>query len=84
MGFSAYSESCSARRFAQPAVEHLDDERKKIYKDAYLRNTKQALKRGVFGSPFYFFEGDCFWGQDQLGFLEELLSNQVYTNGLNY
>ena len=49
--------------------------RGKIYKDAYLRNTKQALKRGVFGSPFYFYEGDYFWGQDQLGFLEDLLAN---------
>ena len=55
----------------------VDKARKKIYRDAYLRNTKQALKRGVFGSPFYFYEGDYFWGQDQLGLLEELLSNQV-------
>ena len=53
----------------------VNEARKKICKDAYLRNTKQALKRGVFGSPFYFYEGDYFWGQDQIGFLEELLAN---------
>ncbi len=32
----------------------VNEARKKVYKDAYLRNTKQALKRGVLGSPFYF------------------------------
>ena len=53
----------------------VNEARKKICKDAYLRNTKQALKRGVFGSPFYFYEGDYFWGQDQIGFLEELLAD---------
>ena len=52
--------------------------RKKACKDAYARNTKQALKRGVFGSPFYFYEGDYFWGQDQLGFLEELLAGKAF------
>jgi len=36
-------------------------------------NTLEAQKRGVFGSPFYFFHGHAFWGQDRLDFLEELL-----------
>jgi 2-hydroxychromene-2-carboxylate isomerase len=38
------------------------------------RNTREAQDRGVFGSPFYFFEGHIFWGQDRLPFLEDVLS----------
>ena len=36
-------------------------------------NTREAQKRGVFGSPFYFLGKDYFWGQDRLDFLEEAL-----------
>ena len=34
------------------------------------RNTDLAVERGVFGSPFYFFRGVPFFGQDRLFFLE--------------
>jgi 2-hydroxychromene-2-carboxylate isomerase len=33
--------------------------------------TKEAAERGVFGSPFYIFQDDLFWGQDRLQFLEQ-------------
>jgi 2-hydroxychromene-2-carboxylate isomerase len=35
-------------------------------KAEYRRYTEEAIGRGVFGSPFYFFEGERFWGQDRL------------------
>jgi 2-hydroxychromene-2-carboxylate isomerase len=35
--------------------------------------TKEATERGVFGSPFYIFQDDLFWGQDRLQFLEQRL-----------
>jgi 2-hydroxychromene-2-carboxylate isomerase len=35
--------------------------------------TKEAAERGVFGSPFYIFQDDLFWGQDRLQFLEQRL-----------
>jgi 2-hydroxychromene-2-carboxylate isomerase len=35
--------------------------------------TKEATERGVFGSPFYIFQDDIFWGQDRLQFLEQRL-----------
>ena len=35
------------------------------------RNTKEAQERGVFGSPFYIFGKEVYWGQDRLDFLEE-------------
>jgi 2-hydroxychromene-2-carboxylate isomerase len=38
------------------------------------RNTQEAQDRGVFGSPFYFFEREMYWGQDRLQFLEDVLA----------
>ena len=37
----------------------------------YQGNTERALSAGVFGSPFYVFAGEKFWGQDRLDMLEE-------------
>jgi 2-hydroxychromene-2-carboxylate isomerase len=39
----------------------------------YRDNTARALAAGVFGSPFYSFEGQIFWGQDRLDMLEEAI-----------
>jgi len=38
------------------------------------RNTREAQRRGVFGSPFYFLGTEMYWGQDRLDFLEESLA----------
>jgi 2-hydroxychromene-2-carboxylate isomerase len=35
------------------------------------RYTQEAQERGVFGSPFYFFGTEVFWGQARLQFLED-------------
>lgn len=37
---------------------------------AYVRNTDAAVAAGVFGSPSYVLDGELFWGQDRLEFLE--------------
>jgi 2-hydroxychromene-2-carboxylate isomerase len=42
-------------------------------RDAYRGNTERALAAGVFGSPFYAFAGELFWGQDRLDMLEEAI-----------
>jgi 2-hydroxychromene-2-carboxylate isomerase len=39
----------------------------------YRDNTGRALSAGVFGSPFYLFGGEVFWGQDRLDMLEEAI-----------
>ena len=39
----------------------------------YRANTGRALAAGVFGSPFYSFNGQVFWGQDRLDMLEEAI-----------
>ena len=35
--------------------------------------TKEALDAGVFGAPWYVVDGQGFWGQDRLDFVERLL-----------
>jgi 2-hydroxychromene-2-carboxylate isomerase len=35
--------------------------------------TEEALKRGVFGVPTFFVDGEMFWGNDRLMFVEKKL-----------
>ena len=41
---------------------------------AYEAFTQQAIDAGVFGAPSYVVDGEIFWGQDRLGFLERRLA----------
>ena len=41
---------------------------------AYEANTQEALALNVFGAPTYAFNGELFWGQDRLDFLERALA----------
>ncbi len=41
--------------------------------DEFDRYTREAQQRGVFGSPFYIFGDEIYWGQDRLEFLEDEL-----------
>lgn len=40
----------------------------------YESITRQALDAGVFGAPSYVLNGEIFWGQDRLVFLEKALA----------
>ncbi|TCG07176.1 2-hydroxychromene-2-carboxylate isomerase [Paraburkholderia steynii] len=42
----------------------------------YRSNTERAIAAGVFGSPSYVFNGEVFWGQDRLEFLDAALAGQ--------
>ncbi|MEP1613677.1 MAG: 2-hydroxychromene-2-carboxylate isomerase [Roseobacter sp.] len=43
--------------------------------EVYTANLEEAVKRGVFGSPFYITDQDQrFWGQDRIGELDDFLS----------
>lgn len=42
----------------------------------YVQNTQAAIAAGVFGSPTYVVDGERFWGQDRLDFLEERLGDR--------
>lgn len=39
----------------------------------YDRNTEAATSASVFGSPWYVLDGEGFWGQDRLDFLERAM-----------
>ncbi len=39
----------------------------------YQQHTEEALALGVFGAPTYVVNGELFWGQDRLDFLERRL-----------
>ncbi|MEL6227902.1 MAG: DsbA family protein [Pseudomonadota bacterium] len=42
--------------------------------EVWEANTTEAIARGVFGAPSYVFEdGEIFWGQDRLSFVEAKL-----------
>lgn len=43
--------------------------------EVYEANTRQAIDAGVFGAPSYVVNGEIFWGQDRLDFLERHLNN---------
>jgi len=43
---------------------------------AALESTEQARSLGVFGVPWYVVDGEAFWGQDRLDFLDQALSRQ--------
>lgn len=40
----------------------------------YERGTQQAIEASVFGAPFYVVDGEPFWGQDRLDFVERKLA----------
>lgn len=41
---------------------------------AYQTNTAEAIERAVFGAPTYIYEGEMYWGQDRLDFLDRALA----------
>jgi len=43
---------------------------------AVLESTEQARSLGVFGVPWYVVDGESYWGQDRLDFVDRALSRQ--------
>lgn len=39
----------------------------------YMRYTGEAVERGIFGAPIYVLDGERFWGQDRISFLDRAL-----------
>ena len=44
-------------------------------KDQLKRHVDEAIARGVFGAPFFFIDGEPFWGNDRLPQLERWLAH---------
>lgn len=51
----------------------LEDAHSQAVHDQYQHNTQQAVEAGVFGAPSYVIEGEIFWGQDRLDFVQRRL-----------
>ena len=43
-------------------------------KQALIRNTEEAVARGVFGAPTFFVGSEMFWGQDRMDAVAEALA----------
>lgn len=44
--------------------------------------TQEAADRGAFGAPSFFVDGELFWGQDRLDFVEEALMGGAHVAAL--
>lgn len=54
-------------------IERAGSDEIKARRDSY---TEQALTAGVFGAPSYVLNGEIYWGQDRLDFLESALAGK--------
>ena len=52
----------------------LEDSRSQAVNDRYGANTQAAIDAGVFGAPSYVIDGEIFWGQDRLDFVQRRLA----------
>jgi 2-hydroxychromene-2-carboxylate isomerase len=55
-------------------VERLAQSNSQRVADQYAANTQAAIDAGVFGAPSYCVDGELFWGQDRLDFVERKLN----------
>lgn len=55
------------------SAERLEQSRQPAVLQRYAANTQQAIDAGVFGAPSYVIDGEMFWGQDRLDFVERKL-----------
>jgi carboxymethylenebutenolidase len=52
----------------------LEQSHSQAVQERYEAYTQAAIDAGVFGAPSYVVEGEIFWGQDRLDFVERALS----------
>ena len=52
--------------------------RESAVQQQYAANTQAAIDAGVFGAPSYCVDGEIFWGQDRLEYLQRKLDRVVH------
>jgi len=55
-------------------AERLEQSFSQAVQERYEANTQEAIDAGVFGAPSYVVNGELFWGQDRLDFVERKLA----------
>jgi 2-hydroxychromene-2-carboxylate isomerase len=58
----------------QLPVVLLEQSRSQAVQERYEAYTQAAIDAGVFGAPSYVVDGELFWGQDRLDFVERALA----------
>jgi 2-hydroxychromene-2-carboxylate isomerase len=75
------ADEATLRELGAPLVPDIDAllafSKTPAVKAEYESYTEQAPADGVFGSPFYIFKREIFWGQDRLDFLTEVVEASV-------
>jgi len=64
-----------AQRNGEDALGIVAKARDKQVQAQFRANTDEAVRKGVFGSPWYVLDGEPFFGQDRLDFLDRALAN---------
>ena len=54
-------------------ADRIERSREPAVQQTYEANSQAAIDAGVFGAPSYVVDGEIFWGQDRLDFLERKL-----------
>ena len=74
------------RNIADPAVlqslleatglptRRVEDSQSQAVHERYEQDSQRAIDGGVFGAPTYVIDGEMFWGQDRLDFVERRLA----------
>jgi len=55
-------------------ARRLDDSQSQAVHVRYENDSQRAIDVGVFGAPTYLIDGEMFWGQDRLDFVERRLA----------
>lgn len=54
-------------------AKRLDESMSQAVHDRYEADSQRAIDAGVFGAPSYVIDGEIFWGQDRLDFVQRRL-----------
>ena len=59
------------------AAKRLEESQSQAVHERYEADSQRAIDAGVFGAPAYMIEGELFWGQDRLDFVERRLARKT-------
>jgi 2-hydroxychromene-2-carboxylate isomerase len=59
---------------AKLPAKRLDDAMSQAVHERYELDSQRAIEAGVFGAPSYVIDGEIFWGQDRLDFVQRRLA----------
>jgi 2-hydroxychromene-2-carboxylate isomerase len=59
---------------AKLPARRLDDAMSQAVHERYELDSQRAIEAGVFGAPSYVIDGEIFWGQDRLDFVQRRLA----------